>query len=707
MNLALKSIAAALGALALAALAQSPKYPETLRKPVADEYFGTRVVDEYRWLEDGGDPAVNAWTEAQLAATRATLDALPALAPLRTRFRELFTTAPVSYYRFHERAAFFAMKRQPPRNQPMIVVMSSPDDAASERVVFDPLTDDPKGTTAIDFYVPSLDGRYVAVSLSRRGTEDGSAHVIDVATGKRLPDVVPRVQYATAGGSIEWDARGTGFYYTRYPQADERPATDAHFYQQVFFHRLGTPSSQDTYVIGKEFPRIAQTQLRSSREGRYLMATVAHGDGGAKAFYLRDPGGAWTRVADFADNIKQAVIGGDGRLFLLSRKDAPRGQVLTVPLGRPQLSHASVLVAQGEDTILELTPTAGRLFVTYMVGGPSELRVFDRKGKPLATVPTPPVSSVSVGVALKGGDVLVASQGYVNAPAWYRYSSRDGKLARAALDGTPKVNFDDAEVVREMAVSKDGTKIPVNILMKKGTKLDGANPTLLYGYGGYGISMRPMFSLTQRAWLDHGGIFVVANLRGGDEFGEAWHLAGNLTKKQNVFDDMIGAAQHLITRGYTSKDKLAAMGGSNGGLLMGAILTQRPELFRAVVAQVGVFDMLRFENTPNGAFNVTEFGTVKERAQFDALYAYSPLHRVKDGTAYPAVLLTTGENDGRVDPYNSRKMAARLQAATTSQRPVLLRVSPDAGHAQATSLSTRIEEYADTYAFLMGQLGMK
>ncbi|MEO5691727.1 MAG: prolyl oligopeptidase family serine peptidase [Usitatibacter sp.] len=702
----LKVLASGIVFFSVQALAQPLKYPESPLKPVVDEYFGAQVTDNYRWLEER-DPAVKAWSEAQMALTRAALDAIPLRKPLQARFREILSNAPVSYYKFHERGVFFAMKRQPPRNQPSIVVMSSPELAKDERLVYDPLVDDPKGATAIDFYVPSLDGRYLAVVVSKNGSEDGSAFVIDVASGKRLDDVVPRVSYPTAGGSIEWDARSSGFYYTRYPQGNERPPEDAHFYQQVWFHRLGTPVSADTYVIGKEFPRIAEVALSATREGRYLLATVSNGDGGEHAFYLRDPHGAWKRVADFADNVKQAKLGRDGRLFLLSRNGAPRGKVLSMPLVKPQLSEATVLIAEGEDTILELTPTLGRIFVTYMVGGPSEVRVFDRKGTFVAKVPTQPLSSVSVGAALKGGDLLVGSQSYLTPPSWFRYSTNGNTLEKLPLDAKPKVNFDDVEMVREFVPSKDGTRVPVNILMKKGTKRDGSNPLLLYGYGGYGISMRPMFSLSQRVWLDHGGIFAVANLRGGGEFGEAWHLQGNLTKKQNVFDDMIGVAQHLIARGYTSREKLAAMGGSNGGLLMGAILTQRPELFRAIVAQVGVFDMLRVETTPNGAFNVTEYGTVKDRLQFQALYAYSPLHHVKDGAAYPAVLLATGENDGRVDPYHSRKMAARLQAATTSGRPVLLRISPDTGHGLGTALGTRIDEYADSYAFLMDQLGMK
>ena len=532
-------------------------------------------------------------------------------------------------------------------------------------------------------------------------------HVFDVRTGKALADVVPRVQYPTGGGSVEWNEKGTGFYYTRYPQGNERAKEDVNFYQQVWFHKLGTPASADSYVIGKEFPRIAETQLQSTLDGRYVLASVANGDGGEFAYYLRDPAGKWTKFADHADKIREVSLGFDGRLYALSLKDAPRGKVLSMPMAKPDLARATVLVPQGDGVIESITPTRTRFYVDYMVGGPSEVRVFDLQGKALPALPTEPISSAVVGARLGGDDILFGSGSYVKAFAWYRYSPGDGKLVKTALTGEPKVSFDDIEVSREMAVSKDGTKVPLNILMKKGTKRDGSNPVLLTGYGGYGINLAPGVVLSRRIWFDHGGIVAVANLRGGGEYGEEWHLAGNLTRKQAVFDDMIACAQHLIDRGYTKPERLAAEGGSNGGLLMGAILTQRPDLFRAIVSHVGIYDMLRVELTPNGAFNVTEFGTVKDPEQFKALYAYSPYHHVKDNAAYPAVLLTSGANDGRVDPYNSRKMAARLQAATPSGRPVLLRIASDTGHGIGTSLDKRIEENADTYAFLMSQLGMQ
>ena len=367
---------------------------------------------------------------------------------------------------------------------------------------------------------------------------------------------------------------------------------------------------------------------------------------------------------------------------------------------------AKLVVPQGEDVIRSIAPTATRLYVVYLVGGPSEIRMLELATGATRRLPAAPVSSNAIGERLGGDAILVSSTSYVSELAWYRYSPAADRLERTALAAPSKVSFADAQVVREMALSKDGTRVPVNIVMKKGTKLDASNPLLLTGYGGYGISLEPRFRESSRVWLDAGGVFAVANLRGGGEFGEAWHFAGNLTKKQNVFDDMIAVAEHLVRRGYTRPERLAAIGGSNGGLLMGALITQRPDLFRAIVSHVGVYDMLREELTPNGAFNVTEFGTVKDRAQFEALYAYSPYHHVKDGTKYPAVLLTTGEHDGRVAPYNSLKMAARLQAATASGEPVLLRVSTDTGHGIGTGLEKRIEQSADAYAFLMSELGM-
>jgi len=701
------------------AQAQSiPAPPATPKQPVTDEYHGVKVTDDYRWLENWDDPNVKQWSAAENARTREYLDHLPARPLIKAHLHELIAAASVSYHYLQFRdGLLFANRYQPPQQQPVLVAMHSTDDPASAKVIFDPNAASAKGSLAVDFYVPSFGGKYVAAALSENGSEDSSAHVFEVATGKELPDVVPRVNFATAGGSIAWKGDNSGFYYTRFPQGNERPAEDANFYQQVYFHKLGTDPKQDTYIIGKEFPRIAEIQLSTSDDGRWLLASVGNGDGGQYAHYVMDASGKWTQITHFEDEIVSVKFGADPVLYLLSRKGAPRGQILALPLGQLDLTQAKVVVPQtsgsgseegSRASIEDFVPAPGHLYVIDIMGGPSRVRVFDNRGMALPAPPLPPVSAVGGVVSIGGGDVLFYTSTYLEPPAWYRFDAASGKATRTALFETSPVNFDDTEVVREFVVSKDGTRVPVSIVRRKGTKLDGSNPTLLYGYGGYGINEKPYFvgSFT-RLWLDQGGVFADVNLRGGAEYGEEWHKAGSLTHKQNVFDDFLASAQYLIDHRYTSPAHLAILGGSNGGLLMGAAFTQRPDLFRAVVSFVGIYDMLRVELDPNGAFNVTEFGTVKDPRQFKALYAYSPYHHVKDGTPYPAILMPTGENDHRVNPMESRKMIARLQAANSSGHPILLRTTSSAGHGIGTAVDEQIEQDADLFSFLFDQLGIK
>jgi prolyl oligopeptidase len=695
--------------LAVAAVfaADLPPLPETPQKPVTDEYHGTKVTDPYRWLEDGADVAVKKWAEAENRHTRAFLDQLPGLDAIRKRLKDLNGATSPDYVALQERGGkLFALKVQPPKNQPFLITLASADKPETEQVIVDPNKLNPKGTTAIDFYVPSLDGKLVAVSLSEGGTEEGTVHVYEVATGKELMDVIPRVNGGTAGGSVAWNANGSGFFYTRYPRGDERPKEDLDFYQQVYFHKLGTPTEKDTYAIGKDFPRIAEIQLRTDTKGQYALAIVANGDGGEYAHYLLGPSGKWQQLTKFTDKISTSVFGQDDALYLLSRAGAPRGKLLRLPLATPELAQAKVLVPESLATIESFVPTAQRLYIADLVGGPSQIRVFDLKGTEQKRVPLTKIASVGQMVRLQGDDILFRTETFIEPPAWYRYDAGSGQATKTALFRTSPADFSDYEVIRAVATSKDNAKIPLNIIRRKGIRLEGQNPTILTGYGGYSISLTPRFRVSRAVWLEQGGIIAIANLRGGGEYGEEWHRAGNLTNKQNVFDDFIACARYLIELKYTVPDLLAIEGGSNGGLLMGAALTQQPDLFRAVVAHVGIYDMLRVERHPNGAFNVTEFGTVKDPKQFQALYAYSPYHRVKGGTAYPAVLLLTGENDPRVDPANSRKMTARLQAATSSKRPILLRTS-SGGHGLDSSLSERIAQEADVYAFLFNQLGVK
>jgi prolyl oligopeptidase len=688
--------------------AAEPKPPVAEKKPVFDEYHGTKVEDDYQWLENDDDPAVKAWSDAENKRTRAYLDSLSSRNKIEEQLKAWYAKTSPSYSSIVPRpGALFALKNQPPKQQPMLVTLASADDLKSEKVLLDPNQIDSKGTTTIDWFEPSLDGKKIAVSISKGGSEDGTLHFYEGNTGKELGDTIAHVQYPTAGGSAAWNADGSGVYYTRFPRAGERAKEDLNFYQQVYFHKLGTPDSEDSYSIGKDFPRIAEIHLESSHDGKYLLASVANGDGGDFAHYLLGPDGAWKQVTQFSDQVKLARFGRDNALYLLSRANAPRGKVLRLLLDTPELSKAVEIVPAGEAVVQQLEPTASALYVGELLGGPSQIRRFDLDGKNGNTIAIPAISNVQEMAAQENGSLLFKALSYTEPPAWFAVSATQSEPQKTALVTTSPVSFSDIEVTREFATSKDGARIPLNIIRPKGTKLDGSNPTLLYGYGGYGISMSPTFDFTRRLWFDRGGIYVVANIRGGGEFGEEWHKAGNLTNKQNVFDDFAAAAKYLIEKKYTRPEKLALMGGSNGGLLMGALIIQHPDLMRAVVSAVGIYDMLRVELAPNGAFNVTEFGTVKNENQFKALYAYSPYHHVIDGTDYPAILLMTGANDGRVAPYHSRKMAARLQEANKSDHPILLRTSTSAGHGIGTALSERIKQLADIYSFLFAQLEMK
>jgi len=711
----LHAAAAFLIAVSPAMLAAGAQPPNTTKQPVTDTYHGVQVVDDYRWLEDWSAARVKSWSEGQNAYGRSILDTLPSVPEIRARFTQLEGGGAVEHTDLSWTGGrLFAIKHQPPKQQPFLVTLTSANDLASERVLVDPNAIDPEGLTTIDWYVPSPDGKLVAVSMSEGGSESGTVHVFDVATGKETGDVIPRAQGGTAGGSLAW--AGDGFYYTRYPRETDTPkraADDMDFYVQVYFHRLGTKTDADTYELGKDFPKIAEIVLDRSDDGTTILASVQNGDGGEFMHWVKRDGN-WTRLTVWDDKVVCAALGQRKSLYFVSRKGSPRGRVLKLALGEP-LDKATLVVPEAADGAAIATDffdrqgllaTASTLYVWYQTGGPCEVRAFplgaagESKGTRLDS---PQVSTIGQMIDLENGKVLYSCESFVTPAAWYE-AAPGAASHRTSLFQTSPADYSDCEVVREFATSKDGTKVPVNIIRQKGVHLPA--PAIIWGYGGYGISESPSFSPRRRVFIEQGGVLVVANIRGGGEFGEDWHRQGNLTNKQNVFDDFYAAAMHMIDRGYTTKDKLAIMGGSNGGLLMGATFTQHPDLCKAVVSSVGIYDMLRVELSSNGAFNITEFGTVEDPAHFKALYAYSPYHHVKDGTGYPAILMLTGANDPRVDPMQSRKMIARLQAADTGGT-FILRTSANAGHGIGSSLSERIEQSVDTYAFLFNELGVK
>jgi prolyl oligopeptidase len=707
---------AALMIVSLSARGADPGAPPSPQHPVVDSYHGVQVADPYRWLEDPQDPEVEKWIAAEDARTRRYLDGLPERGPIYDQLFSQTAATSSSYSRLYAvGGAIFALYTQPPKQQPMLALLTRSLDAHNPRIVVDPNAINPKGTTAIDWFVPSPNGKLIAVSMSENGSEDGTLHVFDVANGVEVGERIARVQYPTGGGSLAWRADATGFWYTRYP-GPEQAAEEQHFFQQIFFHRLGEDPAKDTYVAGKAFPKVAEIHLDNHFDSDRVVASVANGDGGEFAHYLIAPDGAITKITDFADRIVAVTSGPDHALYLISRKDAPRGKLLRLDPGVSDLSRARVIVPESDAVIQgggefggqPVAITARALYVRELIGGPSRVAIFDHRGKSRGVLPLPEAASVEEVEPLGDGSLLYSVETYLRPPYFSRYEEAAARAAETPLAQTSPADFSDAEVVRELAHSKDGTAVPLNIIRRKGAPLSSATPVLLNAYGGYGVSLVPKFvGPSKRLWLDGGGIFVIANLRGGGEFGEEWHAQGSLTHKQNVFDDFIGAAQYLIAHQYTSPEHLAIIGGSNGGLLMGAALTQHPELFRAVVSSVGIYDMLRVELDPNGAFNTTEYGSTKDPEQFQALYAYSPYHHVADGTVYPAIFMSTGATDGRVNPAHSRKMIARLQAATSSGKPVYLTVNSHAGHGIGSALSIRIGQMADAYAFLFDQLGMR
>jgi prolyl oligopeptidase len=689
----------------------------TPRVPVTTTYHGVSVTEDYRWLEDATSAQTREWTAAQNARTRTYLDELPAYDDIRRRVEQIVRAESVRWggrtyggeYAGPIRAGdlYVVLEQEPPKQQPFLVALTDLDDLSTARVVVDPNDLDPSGATTIDWYAPSPDGRLVAVSLSAHGSEQGTLHLFDL-TSRELVDVqIARVHGGTALGSFAWAGDSSGFWYTRNAAPGERPDEDLGFFQEVWHHTVGDPLDRDRPDMPGPLadPKIVQHVLSSSPDGRWVMDRAQKGDGGEWQVFLRSQGaGDWWQVADVPDKCAGAVFGGD-HLYLLSHADAPRGRLLRLPLtAGATVAQAQCIVDESASVIEAVAVTDDRLWIADLDGGPSTLRVGDLDGGNLTHVDLPPVSSVDSLGPVGPDEVVFAVESYTQPRVWWR--ARDGEVPRpTALVQQTSFDLSPFAVSRELATSADGTQVPMTVLAAPDVPRDGSAPAILFGYGGFAISLKPRFDPRWLVWLEQGGVLAVANLRGGGEYGETWHHAGRLTVKQNVFDDFIACAEHLVDAGITSRERLAIEGGSNGGLLVGAVMTQRPDLARVAVALVPVIDMLRAELHPNGAFVATEYGSVEDPEQFTALLAYSPYHNVRDGTAYPATLLTGGEFDPRVDAYHPKKMTARLHAATSSDEPILLHVRAS-GHGIGSSLDESVRDSTDIWAFVFDRLGV-
>jgi prolyl oligopeptidase len=686
--------------------ASSPGGPPKAKvAPVEDTVQGHKIVDRYRYLENGNDPDTKQFVEQQLAYTRSMLDPLPGRDKINQRLSQLLTIGSIGVPQIAGNYYFYT-RREGNQNQPVLLVRESLTGADRALVDVNKMSTD--GTVALDWWFPAEDGKYLAYGTSASGSEESTLHVLDTATGKVLPDAIERTRFA----SVAWKKDSSGFYYTRHPKKGDVPEGEEVYHVKVFYHALGSDPAKDPLLFGEGRDAQDIPNVELSEDGRWLLITVFQGWTKSE-MYLQDlasknPPVEITTGKNFlysADFLK-------GKLYITSNEDASRYRVFVADATNPKRENWKELIPQTEAVLQGVGVTGGKLFAQYEHNAASELKVFDIDGKKLADIPMPTIGSVfATGGKWDRNEVFFGFHSYTVPPSIYRYDLGQGKSALWAKVDAPSIDPSAFEVQQVWYNSKDGTRVPMFVVNKKGIEKNGKNPTLLTGYGGFNISETPAFSRGMYLWMEHGGIFAVANLRGGAEFGEDWHRAGMLGKKQNVFDDFIAAGEYLIAQKYTDRDHLAITGGSNGGLLMGAMITQRPDLFRAVVCAVPLLDMLRYQNFQIAKLWVPEYGSADDPKQFDWLYAYSPYHHVKQGQEYPAILFMTADTDTRVDPMHAKKMAALMQAEAknggSKERPILLRIETKAGHGQGKPVTKQIEESTDMYSFLFWQLGVK
>jgi prolyl oligopeptidase len=669
---------------------------------VVETMHGREIVDPYRWLEEEEDPSVEAWTEAQNARTREALDSVPGRAAIRARLQELLRIGYVGGPSVRK-DRYFITRREGDQNHPVVYLRIGLD--GDERVLIDPNAWSEDGTSALDWWYPSDDGRLVAYGISEAGDERSTLYVLDVDSGERLGDVI----HDARACSLAWLPDGSGFYYTRYPHPGDVPEGDDNYYRRVWFHRLGDDPAKDPLIFGEGREREDWPNVDLSPDGRWMTITVEMGWVRSDVYvYDRDnPEAPPIVIAEGEEALYHSDIQGNA-LLVMTNSGAPRYRLYKVDLAHPERARWIEIIPEHPTRVLDsFAVIGGHLFVLWMDRALSILDVYGLDGAFHHEIPLPTLGSISsISGEWDGHEMFFGFTSFTVPPTVYRCTV-------GATAGPPELHLtveadlgqDRYEVEQVTYPSKDGTAISMFIVHRKDLARDGRGPCLLGGYGGFNVSMTPGFTRTTYFWLERGGIYALPNLRGGGEYGESWHRDGMLEKKQNVFDDFIGAAEYLIREKYTSPEKLAISGGSNGGLLVGAALTQRPDLFRAVVCAVPLLDMLRYHHFRIARLWIPEYGSADDPEQFEWLYAYSPYHRVKDGTPYPAVLLMTGASDSRVDPLHARKMAARLQEATSSERPILIRVESKAGHGAGKPMAKVLEETTDSWSFITWQLG--
>jgi prolyl oligopeptidase len=717
--------------------------PNTKVKPVIDMFHGTKVLDNYSWLEDGNSPETQKWVEEEMAYTRGMLDRLAGRDAIHKRLTDLLSIGSVTPPMIAGRHYFYT-KREGMQNQPILYVrdgLNGPD-----RVLVDANQLAADGTIALDWYQPSENGKYLAYGTSPSGSEMSTLRIVETKTGTPLPDTIER----TRAASIAWKLDNSGFYYTRYPKKGDVPAGQEMYNRHVFYHQLGDdPDNDDQPIFGEGRDAEDWPNVNLSNDGRWLLINVQQGWTKSELFLMDVKAGTpLTRITTGKNFLYNGEVY-NGKLYVTTNEDAPRYRVFVADAGNYEREAWKELIVQSDAVLQGTAVYGGKLFAQYEQNASSQLTIFDLDGKKFRDIALPAIGTVfGSGGRWNRDEMFFGFQSFTVPPSIYRVdlkvaASSDPQglkpTSLAESGGTaesralpqpvdraasstiepvlwtkvdaPSIDPAGYEVAQEWFKSKDGTRVPMFVVHKKGIQKNGKNPTLLTGYGGFNVSRTPTFSRTAYLWMEHGGIYADANLRGGAEFGEDWHRAGMLDKKQNVFDDMIAAAEHLISEKYTDKNHLAIQGGSNGGLLMGAMITQRPDLFRAVVCQVPLLDMLHYQDFQIAKLWIPEYGTSENAEQFKWLYAYSPYHHVKPGTEYPAILFMTADTDTRVDPMHAKKMAAEMQAeaknGASRTRPILLRIESKAGHGAGKPVTKQIEEFTDVYSFLFWQLAVK